>query len=86
MQDRVRISNLAYLSRKDQLKFVIADRTDLEYAETFLREHPVDTNVIFSPVGGVSLGMLAEEVVYRKLDVRVLPQLHKIIWGDRKGV
>lgn len=86
MQDRVRISNLAYLSRKDQLKFVIADRTDLEYAETFLREHPVDTNVIFSPVGGVSLGMLAEEVVDRKLDVRVLPQLHKIIWGDRKDV
>jgi 7-carboxy-7-deazaguanine synthase len=30
--------------------------------------------------------MLAEEVVDRKLDVRVLPQLHKIIWGDRKGV
>lgn len=86
MQDRMCLSNLGLLSEKDQLKFVIADRTDLDYAERFLEEHPVKANVIFSPVGGVSLGMLAEEVVAKKLDVRVLPQLHKIIWGDRKGV
>ncbi len=86
MQDRMCLSNLTLLSEKDQLKFVIADRTDLDYAERFLEEHPVKANVIFSPVGGVSLGMLAEEAVAKKLDIRVLPQLHKIIWGDRKGV
>ena len=86
MQDRMCLNNLNILSRKDQLKFVISDRTDLEYAERFLQEHPVDTNVIFSPVGGMDLGFLAEEVVAKKLDVRVLPQLHKIIWGDKQGV
>ena len=86
MQDRMCLNNLKLLSRKDQLKFVIADKADLEYAERFLQEHPVDTNVIFSPVGGMDLGFLAEEVVSKKLDVRVLPQLHKIIWGDRQGV
>ena len=86
MQDRMCLNNLNILSRKDQLKFVISDRTDLEYAERFLQEHPVDTNVIFSPVGGMDLGFLAEEVVSKKLDVRVLPQLHKIIWGDKQGV
>ncbi len=86
MADRMLLSNLALLSRKDQLKFVIADAADLDYAEGILAENPVDTNVIFSPVGGVGLRMLAEEVVARRLDVRVLPQLHKIIWGDRKGV
>ncbi len=86
MQDRMCLSNLTLLSEKDQLKFVIADRTDLDYAERFLEEHPVKANVIFSPVGGVSLGMLAEEAVAKKMDIRVLPQLHKIIWGDRKGV
>ena len=86
MQDRMCLNNLNLLSRKDQLKFVISDRTDLEYAERFLQEHPVDTNVIFSPVGGMDLGFLAEEVVSKKLDVRVLPQLHKIIWGDKQGV
>ncbi len=86
MQDRMCLNNLNLLSRKDQLKFVISDGTDLEYAERFLQEHPVDTNVIFSPVGGMDLGFLAEEVVSKKLDVRVLPQLHKIIWGDKQGV
>ncbi len=86
MQDRMCLSNLDLLSRKDQLKFVIADMTDLAYAERFLQEHPVDTNVIFSPVGGMDLGFLAEEAVSKKLDVRVLPQLHKIIWGDKQGV
>ena len=86
MQDRMCISNLGIRSKKDQLKFVISDRTDLIYAERFLEEHPVDTNVIFSPVGGMDLGFLAEEVVSKKLDVRVLPQLHKIIWGDKQGV
>ena len=86
MQDRMCLSNLGILSMKDQLKFVISDRTDLIYAERFLEEHPVDTNVIFSPVGGMDLGFLAEEVVSKKLDVRVRPQLHKIIWGDKQGV
>ena len=86
MSGSFRMSNMGYMSRKDQLKFVIADRTDLDYAEDFIVEHPTEANVIFSAVGGLEIRTLAEEVVSKKLDVRVLPQLHKLIWGDRKGV
>ncbi len=86
MSERNMMSNLGYLQRKDQLKFVIGDNIDLNYAIKFLRENPVDTNVIFSPVGGMDLAPIAEEVIRRKLNVRVLPQLHKIIWGDRRSV
>jgi 7-carboxy-7-deazaguanine synthase len=86
MQDRMDLDNLAHLKRKDQLKFVIGDEEDLAYAEEFISKHPTEANVIFSPVGGVSLEKLANEVISKRLDVRVLPQLHKIIWGDRKGV
>lgn len=86
MQDRMFLPNLTLLSKKDQLKFVIADRADLDYAERFIREHPVDTNIIFSAVGGLDIRSLAEEVVSKKLDVMVLPQLHKIIWGNKQGV
>ncbi len=86
MQSKMIFSNLKLLRRKDQLKFVIADRSDLEYAECILSEYDPDTNIIFSPVGGVGLEELAQEVVSQKLDVRVLPQLHKIIWRDRQGV
>jgi 7-carboxy-7-deazaguanine synthase len=38
--------------------------------------------VIFTPVGGKDLRWLAEKVLEDRLDVRVLPQLHKFIWGD----
>lgn len=86
MQDKMYLPNLAVLTMKDQLKFIIADHRDLNYAERFLAEHPVHTNVIFSPVGGIDLKMLADEVVSKRMDVRVLPQLHKIIWGEQKGV
>ncbi len=86
MQNKMIFTNLKLLRRKDQLKFVIADRNDLDYAEHILSEYGPDTNIIFSPVGGVGLEELAQEVVSKKLDVRVLPQLHKIIWGDRQGV
>lgn len=87
MTDRMLLSNLGLLSKKDQLKFVIKDEGDLDFAVNFLREHQVDTNVIFGPVGGTDrLEWLVDRVLKEKMDVRVLPQLHKIIWGDRKGV
>jgi 7-carboxy-7-deazaguanine synthase len=87
MSDRMLDSNIGLLSGKDQLKFVIKDQADLDYAIGYLRAHPVDTNVIFGPVGGTDrLEWLVAEVLENDLDVRVLPQLHKIIWGDKKGV
>ena len=35
---------------------------------------------------GADIEWLAEKVLEERLDVRVLPQLHKIIWGDERGV
>jgi len=86
MSDRMLISNIAYLKGTDQLKFVIADGTDLEYAISFINSHKIVCTVILTPVGGMDIEPLAEEAIERGSDVRVLPQLHKIIWGDRRGV
>jgi 7-carboxy-7-deazaguanine synthase len=75
------------LRPRDQLKFVIADEADYEYAKGILSSYPVKANVIFQPAGGRGLGWLTERVIGDNLGgVRVLPQLHKIIWGDRRGV
>lgn len=53
----------------------------------FVRSHDIACPVIFGPVGGIDrLEWLVQRVLDEHLDVRVLPQLHKIIWGDRKGV
>ncbi len=87
MSDQMLSSNMSLLSRKDQLKFVVADDIDFDYAVSYLKEHPVDTNVIFGPVGGtVKLEWLVGRVLDSGIDARVLPQLHKIIWGDRRSV
>jgi 7-carboxy-7-deazaguanine synthase len=86
MSEKNLLSNLQHIGRKDQLKFVISDQVDLLFAMRLIRENPVDTNIIFSPVGGMDLLPIAEQVLQRKLNVRVLPQLHKIIWGEQRGV
>lgn len=78
--------NLGFLSLRDQLKFVIADRIDYLFAKKVLSEHDVNAPVILTPAGGTDLLPLAEWVLEDKLWVRVLPQLHKIIWGGRRGV
>lgn len=87
MTDRMLLSNLELLSQKDQLKFVIKDDADLDFAVDFIRNHDISANIIFGPVGGTErLEWLVDRVLRERIDVRVLPQLHKIIWGDRQGV
>lgn len=87
MTDRMLLSNVGILKQKDQLKFVIADDADLDYAVDFVKSHRPGTNVIFGPVGGTDrMQRLVERVLAENIDVRVLPQLHKIIWGSRTGV
>ncbi len=85
-EGRMRLENLVMLRPKDQLKFVVADHGDLERAENIVRQNRPQCPVIFTPVGGLTLQPVVEFVLSRKLEVRVLPQLHKIIWGDRHGV
>ena len=86
MADKMLFSNIALLKKKDQLKFVITDGRDLEYAISIMERYPAKCDIIFSPVGGMDIEPLAEEVIERRLNVRVLPQLHKIIWGNKRGV
>ena len=87
MTDRMLYSNLSLLSRKDQLKFIVRDDEDFDFALEVLKMYPVDTNVIFGPVGGtVKLEWLVDKVLGSGIDARVLPQLHKIIWGDKRAV
>jgi len=86
MSERMMMENLELLSPADQLKFVIADEEDIHFAENVLKKHRVLCPVIMTPVGGIDLRRLAERVLKKRLNVRVLPQLQKIIWGERRGV
>ena len=86
MADKMEFGNIALLKKKDQLKFVISDGVDLEYAVEILKKYSPKCEVIFTPVGGMDIEPLAEEVVERRINARVLPQLHKIIWGNKRAV
>lgn len=83
-------SNLDELRTTDELKFVLADRSDYEWARDLLRERRLAERcpVLFSVVhGAMDLQELAERVLADRLPVRVQTQLHKLIWGaDRRGV
>ncbi|MCU0861723.1 MAG: radical SAM protein [Methanomassiliicoccales archaeon] len=86
MHEKMMFSNLELLSPADQLKFIVADKEDLRYAEDILKTHEVRSSIIFTPVGGLDLEPVAKFVLSKRLNARVLPQLHKLIWGDAKGV
>lgn len=80
--EKMRFENIELLGPTDQLKFVISDEDDYSYSKEVLEKYPTKSEVIFTPVGGTDLKWLAEKVLKDGLDVRVLPQLHKFIWGD----
>jgi len=87
MQDRMDFDLFIKLRAKDQLKFVIQDEVDYEYAKEILSKHNIRANIIFQPTDGAELGWITKKVIDDKLEfIRVLPQLHKIIWGDKRGV
>ncbi len=86
MEKAMLFENLEYLGPNDFVKFVIADERDFEYAKGIIDKYGIEREIVFQPVGGTSLKWLAERVVEERLNVRVLPQLHKIIWGNKRGV
>jgi 7-carboxy-7-deazaguanine synthase len=86
MEEKMMFSNIELLSPADQLKFIVADKDDLKYADKILKQNTVQCTVIFTPVGGLELLPVAEWVLQKKINARVLPQLHKMIWGEKPGV
>jgi len=82
--------NICFLDKKDEVKFVIADRADYEWAKHTLFEHQLPNlcAVLFSPVWEkLPLKSLAEWILADRLPVRMQTQWHKYIWGaDTRGV
>lgn len=78
-------SNLDRLGTRDEVKFVIQDRADYEFARSVLAEHHVASRVgtvLFSPVHGLlDPRELAAWILEDRLPVRLQLQVHKYIWG-----
>lgn len=85
-------SNLERLRRdKDEVKFVIADLADWEFAKDTIATYELENNakeILISPIHGIeNLTEIADTMAQSGLNVRLNLQLHKYIWGaDARGV
>ncbi len=87
-QDRNLPANLDLLRVHDQLKFVLADRADYEWARAFVRQHALAGRcmLLFAPVQDeLAPSDLAQWILDDHLPVRFQLQLHKLLWGDVPG-
>jgi 7-carboxy-7-deazaguanine synthase len=85
---RNRWENLPFLTSRDELKFVLADRADYEWAKGVVAEHALDKRcpLLFSPVqGALPPTDLAAWILADRLPVRFQLQLHKVLWGNMRG-
>jgi 7-carboxy-7-deazaguanine synthase len=85
---RNRLENLPLLTAHDQVKFVVCDRADYEWARGMVAEHGLAQRceVLLSPsFDQVAPRELAEWILADKLPVRFQMQLHKQLWGDAQG-
>jgi 7-carboxy-7-deazaguanine synthase len=83
--ERNRWSNLDHLTQRDELKFVVSDRRDYEWARAAIRTHRLSQRVnavLLSPVfGKLEASDLAAWILEDRLPVRMQLQMHKHIWS-----
>lgn len=86
---RNRYANIDYLLAHDQVKFVICDREDYDWAKACMQQYALSdkVDVLFSPSHEqLEARVLADWIVEDNLPVRFQLQLHKYLWGDIPGV
>ncbi|MCK4443218.1 MAG: radical SAM protein [Thermoplasmata archaeon] len=86
MHEKMEFSNIELLGPGDELKLVIADKKDYEYAKGIVEKYKPICSIVMQPVWGKEIKELVEWVLDDNLNARVLPQLHKIVWGEKRGV
>jgi 7-carboxy-7-deazaguanine synthase len=83
------LPNINVLHSTDEIKFVISSYEDFVWSVNFVNKYELDKKavVLFSPNSvGVSASQLASWIVDTNAPARLGLQLHKIIWGDKRGV
>lgn len=87
-ESKNRYSNIDLLREQDQLKFVICNRDDYDWARAKLDEYQLSERceILFSPIHGeLKPAELADWIVADNLPVRMQLQIHKYLWGDEQG-
>lgn len=84
--DRNRWENIALLRNSDEVKFVLCDENDYDWAKQVMEQHHLACPVLFSPaLGQIGATQLADWILRDRLPVRFQLQLHKILWDNEAG-
>ncbi|MBI3479161.1 MAG: 7-carboxy-7-deazaguanine synthase QueE [Nitrosomonadales bacterium] len=86
--EKNRWENLALLSRHDEIKFVLCDESDYQWAKQILQQYSLTEKcaVLFSPAHGtLDATHLADWILRDRLPVRLQVQLHKLLWNNAPG-
>jgi len=86
MHSKNNFKNINHLKEKDQLKFVIKNKKDYEYAKKIINRYKPVCDIFFQPVWGTNPCDLANWIIYDGLNVKLGLQFHKILWGNKRGI
>jgi 7-carboxy-7-deazaguanine synthase len=86
MHKKMLFHNITYLGQGDQLKFIIVDKEDYNYAKTIINKYCPICSIFFQTVDNINLKKLANWILKDGLNIRMGLQIHKIIWGKMSGV
>jgi len=87
-ESKNKYDNITKLKPQDQLKFVICNRDDYDWAKSKMVEYELvdKCEVLFSPIHGeLKPADLADWIIRDNLPVRMQIQMHKYLWGDEQG-
>ena len=79
---------MGHLTPRDEIKLVLADERDYQWAKQILVERRLDEicPILMAPVeGSLPARQLAEWILRDRLPVRMQLQLHKLLWGNEQG-
>ncbi len=86
--EKNRWENLALLTQHDEIKFVLCDENDYQWAKQILQQHQLaeKCTVLFSPAhDALNATQLADWILHDHLPVRMQLQMHKILWHNTPG-
>jgi 7-carboxy-7-deazaguanine synthase len=86
MNGKMKLENIELLRPQDQIKMIIKNESDYNYAKSIISKYKPNCSIFFQPVWGINPNSLANWILNDGLKVRIGLQLHKIIWGEKRGV
>lgn len=86
--DKFLLTNIKYLTKNDELKFVISNRIDFDYSIDFITKYNLNKKageLLFSPAFNIlEPSLLSEWILNSGLDIRLSLQIHKYIWNPEE--